>query len=146
MPQHLIGFNVLLSNFEKMNRRSLYRTILPWALLFIYFLGNMRVVVPYLEYKINYDFISEVLCINKNKPDLQCLGKCHLTKELGKAAEEDAKKKETSSNQLIEVEPAEVFVMTFASTATFIEKEKYFYLHPVVLSGNPEHNTPPPKA
>jgi hypothetical protein len=33
---------------------------------------------------INYDYISKVLCINKDKPELKCNGKCHLMKELAK--------------------------------------------------------------
>jgi hypothetical protein len=37
-----------------------------------------------MDYAINYDYISKVLCINKDKPELKCNGKCHLMKELAK--------------------------------------------------------------
>jgi hypothetical protein len=42
-----------------------------------------------MDYAINYDYISKVLCINKDKPELKCNGKCHLMKELAKASEDD---------------------------------------------------------
>lgn len=41
---------------------------------------------PVVEYIVNYDYIVNVLCENKDKPEMQCNGKCHLTKELAKEA------------------------------------------------------------
>jgi hypothetical protein len=37
-----------------------------------------------LEFRVNRDYIAEVLCVNKDKPQLQCNGKCHLKKQLEK--------------------------------------------------------------
>ncbi len=42
----------------------------------------LRPVQPYMEYLLNQDYIAEFLCINKDKPKLQCNGKCHLAKQL----------------------------------------------------------------
>ncbi len=36
-------------------------------------------------YELNKDFISKVLCINKQEPASQCEGKCYLTKKLEQA-------------------------------------------------------------
>ena len=47
----------------------------------------LRPVQPYVEYVLNQDYIAEFLCINKDKPELQCQGKCHLMKELEKQEE-----------------------------------------------------------
>lgn len=33
-------------------------------------------------YLVNIDYISEVLCINKDKPEMCCRGKCHLKDKL----------------------------------------------------------------
>jgi hypothetical protein len=41
---------------------------------------------PVVEYVVNYDYIVNVLCENKDKPEMHCNGKCHLTKELAKEA------------------------------------------------------------
>ena len=48
----------------------------------------LRPVQPIVEYVLNQDYIAEFLCINKEKPELQCNGKCHLVKEIEKQQEE----------------------------------------------------------
>lgn len=42
---------------------------------------------PIVEYVVNYEYISKVLCINKEVPVLGCNGKCYLMSELAKSAE-----------------------------------------------------------
>lgn len=49
----------------------------------------LKPIVPVFQYVINYEYISEVLCINKEKPEMHCNGKCHLMQELAKASEDD---------------------------------------------------------
>ncbi|MBS7785700.1 hypothetical protein KIH23_00190 [Flavobacterium sp. CYK-55] len=49
----------------------------------------LRPVFPVIEYVVNYDYIANVLCVNKEKPKMHCNGKCHLMKELAKAAESE---------------------------------------------------------
>ena len=51
----------------------------------------LRPIAPFVEYAINYDYISKVLCINKDKPELNCNGKCQLMKELKQQEEDDFK-------------------------------------------------------
>ncbi len=36
-------------------------------------------------YEMNKDYIAKVLCININKPELNCKGKCFLTKKIAEA-------------------------------------------------------------
>lgn len=45
----------------------------------------LRPILPVLNYYVDYDYIIAELCENKDKPVLQCNGKCHLAKELKKA-------------------------------------------------------------
>lgn len=47
----------------------------------------LKPILPVVDYVVNYEYISKVLCENKDKPKLQCNGKCHLMKELAKAAD-----------------------------------------------------------
>jgi hypothetical protein len=47
----------------------------------------LKPILPVVDYVVNYDYISKVLCENKAKPMMHCNGKCHLMKELAKAAE-----------------------------------------------------------
>ncbi len=51
----------------------------------------LRPIKAYVEYVINYDYISKVLCINKDKPEMRCNGKCQLVKKLKQQEENDFK-------------------------------------------------------
>ncbi len=46
---------------------------------------------PVVDYAVNYNYIVNVLCENKDKPEMHCNGKCHLTKELAKEASAENK-------------------------------------------------------
>src|SRR5690554_6571989 len=39
---------------------------------------------PVVDYMVNYDYIVNVLCENKDEPEMECNGKCYLGKELAK--------------------------------------------------------------
>ena len=49
----------------------------------------LKPILPVVEYVVNYEYISKVLCVNKAKPTIHCNGKCHLMKELAKASENE---------------------------------------------------------
>lgn len=51
----------------------------------------LRPIQPCIEYVLNQDHIAEFLCINKDKPKLQCNGKCHLVKEIEKQQDQPIK-------------------------------------------------------
>lgn len=59
----------------------------------------LKPVLPVLEYVVNYEYISKVLCINRDKPKMQCNGKCHLMQELAKAS--DAEKPVSSDKKIM---------------------------------------------
>lgn len=48
----------------------------------------VRPVLPVFDYVINQDYIAEYLCVNKDKPMLECNGKCYLAKMLQEEQEE----------------------------------------------------------
>lgn len=56
------------------------------VIIFIAFVMLSRPLWPIVEYMINYDYIVTRLCENKDKPEMQCNGKCYLTKQLAKEA------------------------------------------------------------
>lgn len=70
---------------------SLLKKVLAILFLFSYIVAMLRPIAPIIEYAINQDYIAEFLCINKDKPELKCNGKCHLKKEIKKAQEETHK-------------------------------------------------------
>lgn len=65
-----------------------------------------RPLVSLVEYAVNYDYIANVLCINKGKPELHCNGKCYLSKELAKTNDTDSSslnKTKNSGQKLLDI-------------------------------------------
>ncbi len=61
----------------------------------LYLLAMIRPLIPIIEYHSNYDYIANVLCENRDKPYLECNGKCYLEKQLKKANHENHEHKST---------------------------------------------------
>lgn len=57
----------------------------------------------------NVVFITKKFCINKDKPELQCNGKCHLAKQLQIAEQQNNKNKEIGANFLQLINPVYFF-------------------------------------
>lgn len=68
---------------------------------------------PLVEYVVNYNEISKVLCVNKSKPEMHCNGKCYLGKELAKSSESDSSPLSKGKNQVQKILdfyiPTEIF-------------------------------------
>lgn len=54
--------------------------------------------------------ITQKLCVNKNKPQLHCNGKCYLSKQLKKAAENEKKQSQSllEKDEMISTHPEEI--------------------------------------
>ncbi|MTG98087.1 MULTISPECIES: hypothetical protein [Myroides] len=59
--------------------------------IIIVFIVLFRPVAPLVEYWVNYEYVSKVLCENVSKPELECNGKCHLSNELSKSFDKSGK-------------------------------------------------------
>lgn len=90
------------------------------AIFIIVALLLLKPVMPVLDYIVNYDYIVKELCENKAKPEMHCNGKCHLMKELAKAAEEQKQESERKNvQQQAEVLFCETVIDFNFSRATF---------------------------
>lgn len=56
--------------------------VISLGFLVVYLLTTFRFLAPVVHYQLDYTYISQVLCLNRDKPELQCAGKCQLRKEL----------------------------------------------------------------
>lgn len=65
----------------------------------------LKPILPVIDYMVNYEYITKVLCENKDKPIMHCNGKCHLMKELAKNSENE---KPISSNKKVASQEFEV--------------------------------------
>lgn len=85
----------------------------------------LKPILPVIDYVVNYEYITKVLCINKAKPKLQCNGKCHLMKELAKASENE---KPISSNKKIATQEFEILffeeINSFKIASIYFDKKQ----------------------
>lgn len=108
-------------------------------LLLMYGMVLMKPFFPYLEYQANREFIAEVLCLNKSRPQMACEGKCHLNKRIQDFSESD---KDTPQTQTAEEEaerflcPEEVNVAKYYLIRNVSEQIPYlnFYQHHLLIS------------
>ena len=84
---------------------------------------------PIVEYVVNYDYIVNVLCENKDKPKLNCDGKCYLAKQLAKASKEDGKN--PFEKRQISVEQVQPIFLQFISVFVFPELFSFFLKEPI---------------
>lgn len=56
------------------------------ALTVIFGFMLVKPAIPYMEYLARKDFIIENFCINRNKKEMKCNGKCHLKEQVRKDA------------------------------------------------------------
>jgi hypothetical protein len=116
------------------------------GILIVFCFAEIRPLLPFLDYYVNYEYITEVLCINKEKPKSTCNGKCYLSKQL-----KEAQKTEKQDEKLPTVEQERIpmivynselpkFLITFSDAIQYSE----FYQFSIKdLSISPP--TPPPK-
>ncbi|WP_235324472.1 hypothetical protein [Pedobacter lusitanus] len=76
------------------------------AVLFFYMLitlmANCSRFFIFAGFEFNKEYIASNLCINRNRPELHCNGKCYLMKKIKQAEENE--KKEAARNNLSQLE------------------------------------------
>jgi len=117
-------------------------------LLFLHALVVFKPFSPYLEYMVSYDYIVNVLCINKDKPELACNGSCHLTAELKNAMEEEQQQPLNNSSRL--TVKLNVFIQTTYNIPALTNQtteDGHLIARDERITGNynGEPSTPPPK-
>ncbi|TXB66731.1 hypothetical protein FRY74_00680 [Vicingus serpentipes] len=116
------------------------------ALLFIYTINFKSIIT--INYLINISEITELFCVNKEKPQLQCNGKCHLAKQFIET-EKDENQSPFSNTQLAyNFDVISILLNPFYNT-TLPEKEIKSSFH-INSTKTLEHfysvPSPPPKA
>jgi hypothetical protein len=117
------------------------KQVVAFGLMVALLLSAASKTVLIADYLLNYDYISKVLCINRDKPESCCNGKCHLMKEMSKQEESEEKTKVTVR---IPETSSELFVVQYAipfQTATRTEFAEAVY---ITLTGISEEIDHPP--
>lgn len=79
------------------------RRIIALALLLAMLSPILAKLFVYAEFKSNQAYIAAALCENRDRPELNCEGKCYLMKKL-KAAEDKEKKQENQAQKKASVD------------------------------------------
>ncbi len=69
------------------------KPIITIGIVILFCFAEIKPVFPILEYYLNYKYISEVLCTNKDKPLSGCNGKCYLREQLKEVQESEKQEK-----------------------------------------------------
>ena len=90
------------------------------ALIPLLLVCNMTIVVTVAGFNLNRNYIAEKLCENRDKPQMQCKGKCYLAKKLKQAEEEKKQEQEIQKqvlqNPFLPENPFELFKAEVAAT------------------------------
>lgn len=111
--------------------------LIPIAFTFLYMLAMLKPVMPVFDYVINQDYIAEYLCINKDKPEMHCDGKCYLMQML---AEENQQKKQNLPAidlreypigfvQVLQLAKQEEVPVTTTQNITYVEQYSFLFNH-----------------
>ncbi len=82
----------------------------------------LRPIIPYVEYSVQKAYIVKNLCINRDKPNSSCEGKCYLEKQVKKSVETD-ELPDKSTNQKIQNKEVKDFIGTHITVPQATECE-----------------------
>ena len=78
----------------------MFRNILAHLLIITSLAANFSQVFVYAGFEMNENYIVSKLCINRDKPEMHCNGKCYLMRKL-KQAEQKEKSRERESQRTL---------------------------------------------
>src|SRR5690606_413609 len=81
----------------------MFRSFTALFLICAVIITNFTQLFIYSAYQLNKDYIVAELCENKDKPELNCEGKCYLTKQLKQADSQEKKQEEQSPRTRFQV-------------------------------------------
>lgn len=86
---------------EKQNIRK-HRLLIRLSAIILFAALSLQLSLPTLlsiNYSVHKEAITELFCINKDKPDMGCQGKCHLKKQIEETNPPASKKEMVHSHK-----------------------------------------------
>ncbi|MGI9531034.1 hypothetical protein [Lutimonas sp.] len=112
------------------------KLIITHLLLNLYLLVLIQPALPVLEYLINYDYIVNELCENREKPILTCNGKCYLGDQVEKSLERGTEDQKPLPPQIEFKEFVSLQASANQQQASFELVAKQVILTPVTLENS----------
>lgn len=107
------------------------KTFFVYILFFVFAIRPIYNIGYVAYYGLNIDYIVETYCVNKEKPKLQCNGKCHLAKQITINTSENNKTPSVNTDLYQSFFP--VFFKAYEPVSLFvfeqspIEKNNYYF-------------------
>jgi len=120
------------------------KKLTSYLLLLVYLSVSLNFFLPVAAYKLNKNFIVDELCENKNKPEMNCDGKCYLGKQMDKQTGADSE----PDNQVILSnihELPHILLQTNNSPTNFPRVISYSTFYQITTDLITDVHTPPPK-
>ena len=92
-----------------------------------------------LSYGVNYDYVKNVLCENKDNPDSCCKGKCFLDKQM-KKSDNESKEQMISRYNLSEHLNSFFDYDPVLFSSIYTDNFTVYSIHPIITN-----DTPPPE-
>lgn len=124
---------IFVAKFAIMSKISQIGSIF---LLLLFMAKAMVVPIVYLDYELRKDYIKSVLCVNKNRPEMHCDGKCYLAKRIAAAQkQEESQAEKDFVSKLVEIDSTNnifgTYAIQFHLISFVIEKlDNFFYIKP----------------
>ncbi|WP_131694642.1 hypothetical protein [Dyadobacter tibetensis] len=115
-------------------------TIRPWIIFGLFGLMLIKAcLIPllYLDYEIRYDYIVVNLCENRDRPQLDCKGKCYLAKRVAQAQKQEQKQAEQGYMSKLLLQPMLIHstqLPRLIPANSRITKVLFNYLSPAIKS------------
>lgn len=109
------------------------KLIFTHLFLNLYILALIQPALPFIEYFINYDYISTELCENRDKPILSCNGKCYLEDQVNESNNLFEHHEQVPMLPKVDLSAYPLFVLfktSFQKIQSFVKIEDKRYLNP----------------
>jgi hypothetical protein len=108
------------------DRQTMIKNTIIWFLVLNYVLTILSPLTPWFQYWVRYDYIVKNLCVNKDKPESCCKGKCHLKKEIQKQEKEENKQEPKERK---ETRTQDIHLLTETNIGTMRKKSGDYYTY-----------------
>ena len=112
----------------------MFKRLVAILLVIAVSLSSFTRFVIFTSFKINQSYIASVLCVNKDRPELHCSGKCYLASKLKQAEEKEERGQENQKKFSADAIFTEKLIIHFSLGAegtdycvTLAEKPSQFY-------------------
>jgi hypothetical protein len=113
--------------------------------MIIMFLQTFSVFVIQADYWLNKSYISKTLCINRDRPKMNCDGKCFLAKKI-QAQEKKEQQSQNNSREKFEIQLFFTSDLYSASNSLLFIKPAYSILQENAVISFPRSIFHPPSA